>query len=126
MTARLRRVPLVRPSVPALIGLAAACAGVVNVISASTPSIAARSDLVEGVLPPGVPEAARVVALALGLTLVWLWRSLARRKRRAWQLAVGLVVVSAAAHLAKGLDFEEATASLVLLGALWRFRGAFD
>src|SRR5919199_953388 len=126
MTARLRRVPLVRPSVPALIGLAAACAGVVNVISASTPSIASRSDVVEGVLPPGVPEAARVVAFALGLTLVWLWRSLVRRKRRAWGLAVGLVVASAAAHLAKGLDVEEASAHLLLLAALVRYRREFS
>jgi lysyl-tRNA synthetase class 2 len=77
-------------------------------------------------LPPGVPETARVLALALGLALIWLSRSLARRKRRAWQLAVAVVIASAAAHLAKGLDFEEALATLVLLAALWRWRRAFD
>src|SRR5213076_2882670 len=49
-------------------------------------------------------EAARVLALSLGLALVWLSRSLARRKQRAWLLAVVVVAVSAAAHLAKGLD----------------------
>src|SRR5439155_1136354 len=51
--------------------------------------------------------------------------SLARRKRRAWQLAVALVAVSAAAHLAKGLDVEEASVHLVLLAALWRYRREF-
>jgi lysyl-tRNA synthetase, class II len=73
-----------------------------------------------------MPEAARVVALALGLALIWISRSLARRRRRAWQLAVGIVIASATAHLAKGLDFEEALTSLVLLAALWRWRLAFD
>src|SRR3989440_1354406 len=111
-----------RPSAPALLGLGAAVAGLVGVVSALTPEFADRFDLVRGILPPGVPEAARVLALSLGLALIWLSRSLARRKRRAWQLAVALVAVSAAAHLAKGLDVEEASVHLLLLAALWRYR----
>ena len=101
-----------RPSASALLGLGAAFAGLVGVVSALTPEFADRFDLVRGILPPGVPEAARVLALSLGLALIWLSRSLARRKRRAWQLAVALVAVSAAAHL-------------VLLAALWRYRREF-
>ncbi len=50
--------------------------------------------LVDGVLPPGVPDAARTVALALGIGLIWLSRGLARRKARAWWLAVGVVTAS--------------------------------
>jgi lysyl-tRNA synthetase class 2 len=72
-----------------------------------------------------VPEAARVLTLAFGLALVWLWRGLRRRKRRAWQLAVAIVLATAAAHLAKGLDFEESMISLAVLGALWRWRKEF-
>jgi lysyl-tRNA synthetase, class II len=98
----------------------------ISVVSALTPSVAARSDFVRGVLPPGVPAAARVLALAFGLALVWLSRSLARRKRRAWLLAVALVVATAAAHLAKGLDAEEAAAAVLLLAALFRYRARFD
>ena len=94
-------------------------------MSALTPEFADRFDLVRGILPPGVPEAARVLALSLGLALIWLSRSLARRKQRAWQLAVALVAVSAVAHLAKGLDVEEASVHLVLLAALWRYRREF-
>src|SRR2546421_4757612 len=71
-----------RPSAPALLGLGAAVAGLVGVVSALTPEFADRFDLVRGILPPGVPEAARVLALSLGLALIWLSRSLARRKRR--------------------------------------------
>jgi lysyl-tRNA synthetase class 2 len=105
---------------------AAAAVGALSVVSALTPEMANRFDLVQGVLPPGLPAAARVGALAFGVVLIWLSRSLARRRRRAWQLAVAIVVASAAAHLAKGLDFEEAIASVVLLGALVRYRRRFD
>ncbi len=80
----------------------------------------------QGILPPGFPAAARAVALAGGLVLIWVSRGLARGRRRAWQLAAAAVVVSAAAHLAKGLDFEEASASLLVLGALWRTRRHFS
>ena len=74
--------------------------------------------LIGGVLPPGVPDAARTIALALGLGMIFFSRGLARRKRRAWYLAVAIVIASALAHLAKGLDFEEATVHLLLLVAL--------
>jgi lysyl-tRNA synthetase, class II len=109
-----------------LVGAAAAAVGLISVVSALTPSMAARSDLVRGVLPPGVPAAAKLLALELGLALLWLSRSLARRRRRAWLLAVALVAGTAAAHLAKGLDAEEAAASLLLLVALFRYRSCFD
>jgi lysyl-tRNA synthetase, class II len=120
------RVRLRRPKAESLLAWSAAAVGCIGIASALTPELASRSELVDGVLPPGVPDAARVVALAFGVALVWLSRALARRRHRAWQLAVALVVASAAAHLAKGLDVEEAAASLVLLAALWRYRRRFD
>jgi len=105
---------------------AAAVVGATGIASALTPEFANRSDFVRGVLPPGVPGAARIAALTFGLTLIWLSRSLARRRRRAWQLAVVLVVGLGVAHLVKGLDFEEASLSLLVLAALFRFRRRFD
>ncbi len=57
--------------------------------------------------------------------MIWLARGLARRKRRAWELAVVLVAASAAAHLVRGLDIEEATVHLALLVALFRARRQF-
>src|SRR5947209_6599287 len=109
-----------------LLGWAAAVVGVIGIVSALTPEMANRLDVVQGILPPGWPEAARVLTIASGIGLIWLSRSLARRRRRAWQLAVAVVVASAAAHLVKGLDFEEATISLLLLAALVRWRRRFD
>jgi lysyl-tRNA synthetase, class II len=109
-----------------LLGAAAAFVGVVGIVSALTPELAGRYDIVRGVLPPGVPGAARVLALSFGLGLVWLSRALARRRRRAWHLAVVLVAAISLAHLAKGLDFEEATLGVILLVALVRYRSRFD
>ena len=109
-----------------LLGPAAAIVGLVGIASALTPELADDSDLVRGLLPPGVPGAARILALSFGIGLVWLSRLLARRRRRAWQLAVVLVTGISLAHLAKGLDVEEATLGLVLLVALVLCRRRFD
>jgi len=114
------------PSAQRLIAWAAALVGVIGLVSALTPEMANRVEIVQGVLPPGWPEAARVLTVACGIGLIWLSRSLARRRRRAWQLAVAVVLASAVAHLAKGLDFEEATISLLLLAALVAWRRRFD
>jgi lysyl-tRNA synthetase, class II len=114
------------PSAERLLAWGAAAVGVIGIVSALTPEMANRVEIVQGTLPPGWPEAARVLTVAFGIGLIWLSRSLARRRRRAWQLAVAVVVASAAAHLAKGLDFEEATISLLLLVALVLRRRRFD
>ncbi len=105
---------------------AAALVGAIGIASALTPEMADRFRIVHGVLPPGFPTAARISALAFGIILIWLARSLARRRRRAWQMAVVVVLASAVAHLAKGLDVEEAGISLLLLAALLRYRKRFD
>ena len=118
---RLRRL-----SPESILAWAAAAVGAIGIVSALTPEMADRFRVVHGVLPPGVPEAARIGALAFGIVLVWLARSLAKRRRRAWQLAVVVVLASAIAHLAKGLDVEEAIISLLLLVALIRWRDRFD
>jgi lysyl-tRNA synthetase class 2 len=114
-----------RPAPPILLAWFAAFAGGLSIISALTPEMANRVDLVQGVLPPGAPGAARTLVLALGLGMIWLSRGLARRKRRAWWLAIAVVSASAVAHLAKGLDIEEATTHLILLVGLVRTRRHF-
>lgn len=109
-----------------LLGAAAASVGLIGIASALTPSLASRSDFVQGVLPPGFPAAARLLTLAFGFGLVWLSLSLARRRHRAWQLALVLVAGIAVTHLLKGLDAEEAAVSALLLAALVHERRRFD
>ncbi|HZT93395.1 MAG TPA: phosphatidylglycerol lysyltransferase domain-containing protein [Gaiellaceae bacterium] len=113
-------------TVERLLAWGATLVGVIGLVSALTPEMANRVEIVRGILPPGWPEAGRVLTVAFGIGLIWLSRSLAKRRRRAWQLAVAVVIASAVAHLAKGLDFEEAAISLLLLAALLRWRRRFD
>jgi lysylphosphatidylglycerol synthetase-like protein (DUF2156 family) len=115
-----------RVRVESLLAAAAALVGVVALVSGLTPEFADRSRLIRGVLPPGFPEIARVLTLAFGLALLLLSRSLARGRRRAWQLALFAVGGVALAHLAKGLDFEEAIISSLLVIGLLRYRSHFD
>jgi lysylphosphatidylglycerol synthetase-like protein (DUF2156 family) len=105
-----------RPAVPTLLGAAAAAAGIVGVASALTPAFASRYDLVQSVLPPGVPQTARVLALTFGLALVWLSRALVRRKRRAWQVALSLLAGTTLLHLLHGFGYGALAAALVQLG----------
>ncbi len=108
-----------------MLAWATALVGLVAVVSALTPAMAERSRLVRSMLDQSVPTVARTLTLAFGLGLLWLARGLARRKRRAWQLATVLVVATAVTHLAKGLDFGEATGSLLVVVLLWRARREF-
>jgi lysyl-tRNA synthetase class 2 len=114
------------PQPESLLAWSAAAVGAIGVVSALTPGFAHRFQIVDGVLPPGWIAAARVGSLTFGIALIWLSRSLARRRHRAWQLGVAIVIASAVLHLAKGLDFQEATFSLLLLVALVRYRRRFD
>src|SRR4051795_6563187 len=77
------RLRLPQPEV--LLAWAAAAVGLVGIASAPTPQLPHPGDLVEGGLPPEVPAAARVGAIAFGIALIWLSQSLRRRRRRAWQ-----------------------------------------
>ena len=65
------------PRAERLLAWAAALVGTIGVVSALTPEMANRLEMVGGVLPPGWPEAARVLTVAFGIGLIWLSRSLA-------------------------------------------------
>ncbi len=112
--------------VESLLAAAAAVVGLIALISGLTPEFADRSRLIRGVLPPGFTELARVLTLSFGLSLLLLSRSLARGRRRAWQLALFAVSGVAIAHLVKGLDVEEAVVSALLVVGLLRYRSRFD
>jgi lysyl-tRNA synthetase class 2 len=109
-----------------VLAAAAALVGVIALVSALTPDFADRARFVRSVLPPGFPELARLLTFAFGIALLLVSRSLARRRRRAWMLALVAVVGVSISHLVKGLDFEEALVSLLLVVALLHYRTRFD
>jgi lysylphosphatidylglycerol synthetase-like protein (DUF2156 family) len=110
---------------PLLVAWGSAVVALLLIVASLDPQRASRSPFVEAVLPPGWPVTARTLTLACGLALLWVARGLARRKRRAWQLAVALVVASASAHLARDLDLEVAVGSFGLLVVLLVARREF-
>ena len=99
--------------------------GLVNLASALMPGWSSRTDLLESIVPRAVPVAAHALALSAGLALVMLGVYLARRRRRAWVLAVAVLAVAGALNILKGLDVEEAFSSWALAGLLFWGRDSF-
>ena len=121
----LRRVKTFEPAargasgsvVPRVAALLTAGAGVINIVSAVTPGLRARVALLERLIPLQVVYGHLAAAVA-GVGLLMLSRGLWRRKRVAWLIACILLAVGVVVHLAKGLDWEEASVSAVVLGWL--------
>ena len=100
-------------------------AGAVNIYSAWLGIDPARVRLLRIYhLLPG-PHNSRTLTVLAGILLMLLSFSLFRRKRQGWIAAVVLLSVSLALHLLKGLDYEEAIFTAVVLGVLLATRREF-
>ena len=104
---------------PALAAIAAALVGLINVASALTPNIRWRGRLLLDVEPVEAVRLFHAFALPAGAALLLVSPYLLKRRRRAWQAAIGLMLVLGLLDLLKGLDVEEtvltwATAAMLL------------
>lgn len=99
--------------------------GVINLLSAVTPSLPDRRNWLEPFFPFTVRAGGHFFAAVIGFMLLTLATNLLRRKRIAWLLTVGLLMVSIVIHLVKGLDVEESVLSGVLLFQLLVMRQTF-
>ena len=99
--------------------------GLVNLASALTPNVAWRGHLLLALEPVEAFPVFHVVAVPASVLLLVAAFSLARRRRRAWQLALALLLALVPLNLLKGLDVEEALVSLAAAGLLWWGRAAF-
>ncbi|PMB13263.1 hypothetical protein CEN48_14810 [Fischerella thermalis CCMEE 5282] len=102
-----------------------AMVGVVNLISAVTPNSPRRTELIEQFVPFDIRAGGHFFAAITGFILLTLAANLLRRKRVAWLLTVGLLIVTIISHLIKGLDYEESLLAGVLLGQLILMRHIF-
>lgn len=102
-----------------VVALMTALMGLVNVISAITPSLSARVQVIERYSPLVVRHGGHLTAALAGFALLLLARGLWRRKQMAWLLTLVVLGISIISHLLKGLDYEEAVLSGLL--ALWLF-----
>lgn len=110
---------------PLLTALAAAAIATADLISAVTPNVRWRGDVlahVEAVHELSVFHALAVPVAALLLICAYY---LYRRRRRALHLAIALLLALALFNLLKGLDFEEALGDLAVAALLFWGRSSF-
>jgi lysyl-tRNA synthetase class 2 len=110
--------------------MAAALVGLVNIASALTPNIRWRGHLLLGFEPVEAIRLFHALAFPAGIALLVVAPYLAKRRRRAWQTAIALMIALGLFDLLKGLDFEETiitwTAGLILLLGRDAFRVRHD
>ncbi|MGO9974531.1 MAG: bifunctional lysylphosphatidylglycerol flippase/synthetase MprF [Solirubrobacteraceae bacterium] len=110
---------------PRLAAVAALIAGLVNIASALTPDIRWRGHLLLSVEPVEAMRTFHALALPAGAALLLVAPYLAKRRRRALQIAIALLLALAVLNMLKGLDYEESLLCLLAAWALHRARAAF-
>ena len=110
---------------PVIAAAAALVAAAANIASAVTPDVPARARLLLRIEPVVVPSLAHAAALVVGGALAVVGLYLLKRRRRALQCALALLVVVGCLDVLKGLDVEEALLSWACAGLLWWGRDAF-
>jgi phosphatidylglycerol lysyltransferase len=104
----------------------AGIAGVVNIASALYPAIPGRMDVLRDVVPMHLIRASQTATVLIGFSLILLADGLRKRRYRAMQCTIALLIASSILHLGKGLDFEESTADVLFAVLLITGRGAFN
>jgi lysyl-tRNA synthetase, class II len=106
---------------PVVAAAAAALVGMVNIASALTPNIRWRGHLLLEFEPVEAVRLFHALAFPAGVALLLVAPYLAKRRRRAWQTAIVLMIALGLFDLLKGLDFEETiitwgAAAILILG----------
>jgi lysyl-tRNA synthetase class 2 len=110
---------------PRLAALGAAFVGAVNVASALTPTIRWRGHLLLNYEPVEAMRLFHGLALPAGAALMLVAPYLLKRRRRAWHIAIALMLALGAFDLLKGLDFEETAITWGMAAVLLAAGSAF-
>jgi lysyl-tRNA synthetase class 2 len=110
---------------PRAAAFGAAFVGLVNIASALTPNIRWRGHLLLQYEPVQAMRLFHALALPTGAALLLVAPYLLKRRRRAWQLAILLMLALGVFDLLKGLDFEETTITWATAAVLFWGRDAF-
>jgi phosphatidylglycerol lysyltransferase len=106
-------------------GLITLGSGLVNIVSAAGRSLPGRLTTLREVFPLEFVSISRFLSLLIGFALAVSSLNIVKRKRRAYLLVMVLAGLSVIFHLTKGLDYEEAALSLVLMIVLFLARKNF-
>jgi phosphatidylglycerol lysyltransferase len=99
--------------------------GLVNLFSLIGPSLPERRELLRNIFPLEFLHLSKFLTLLIGFALVVSSINIYKRKKRAYQTVLLLACLSVIFHLTKGLDYEEACASLLLTAVLLSARKIF-
>ena len=111
--------------VPAFAAIGVAVVAIVDLVSAVTPNISWRGDVLLDVEPIAVMRGAHALAVPVSFALLVTAYYLYRRRHRALQIALLLMAALTVFNLVKGLDVEEAVLTAVAAGLLWAGRSSF-
>jgi len=115
----------IKKRVPAFAAVAAALVGLVNIASTLSPNIRWRGHLLLEFEPVEAIRLFHALALPAGAALLLVAPYLAKRRRRALQTAVALMIALGLFDLLKGLDFEETILTWGVAAGLILSRDAF-
>lgn len=99
--------------------------GIANFYSVMNPASPGHHAIMREIFPIVFLHFSRLATLVIGFALIISSVNVFRRKRRALYSVILLSAFSVFFHLTKGLDYEEAMLSLVLIGLLWVTRKTF-
>jgi lysyl-tRNA synthetase class 2 len=112
-----------RPRSPLVLAWFVAAAGLLGIIDAISPD--RRPALITALAPERVHGVSQALVAPLGLALLVTARGLARRKRRAWQIALVVLLGLVALHLQHRFGYGAIATALVAVALVAR-RGDFD
>ena len=115
----------IAPVVPQIAGALSFLSGALLLFSGATPAIDERLAFLDRFLPLSVLEVSHLAGSIIGLGLLVLARALFRRVQAAYHITVWLLLAGVFASLLKGLDFEEATLLMLVIGVLVLGRRSF-
>jgi phosphatidylglycerol lysyltransferase len=92
--------------------------GIVNIISVLTPALPERVRLLRDYLIVDFVSFSNSFVFIAGLFLLVTAAFMLRGLRTAWWFAIGLSIISVFGNITKGIDYEEATIALLILGSL--------
>jgi phosphatidylglycerol lysyltransferase len=92
--------------------------GIVNIISVLTPALPERVRLLKDYLLVDFVSFSNSFVFIAGLFLLVTAAFMLRGLRTAWWFAIGLSIISVFGNITKGIDYEEASVALLILGSL--------
>ena len=99
--------------------------GIVNLWSVAGPRLPERMRILHKLFPIEFLHISSFLTMIFGFGLIVSSLNIARKKRRAFKVVLALASLSIVFHLTKGLDYEEATFSAVLVSLLLLSKNSF-